>query len=196
MEASRVTGQRVGLVIVPSASAILVEARSSVGGIRFGTTEIGGTFAGVLVAGEDGPRVELTQATAHVPVTSLVSGNRLYDNELHQRLNAKRFPTITADLRDAQELGSGRFNIAGDLTIHGETRSQACTAEVALAGTDTTAPSVVVSGSAALDIRDFDIALPSALMLRIYPDVVVRFRVEATLSDSPTDTGTSEPEES
>jgi hypothetical protein len=33
-------------------------------------------------------------------------------------------------------------------------------------------------------------------MLRIYPDVVVRFRVEATLSDSPTDTGTSEPEES
>ncbi len=189
-------GHQVGLQVVPSASAILVEARSSVGGIRFGTTEVDGTFTGVLVETGTGPRIELTQATARVPVLSLVSGNRLYDNELHQRLNAKRFPTISADLREVHELGSGRFNIAGDLTIHGETRPQSCTAEVGVAGDDAERPSVVVSGSAALDIRDFDIALPSALMLRIYPDVVVRFRVEATVTGSPTEPPTgAEPDE-
>ena len=172
--------QEVGLTIVPSASAILVEARSSVGGITFGTTQLGGTFTGVLLEPDGDQRVELVRATATVPVTSLVSGNRLYDNELHQRLNARRFPTITAELRQAKDLGSGRFNIAGDLTIHGETRPQLCSAEVTL-GPDPARPSVVVSGSAALDIRDFDISLPSALMLRIYPDVVVRFRVEAVV---------------
>ncbi len=191
------TRQEVGLTIVPSASAILVEARSSVGGIRFGTTEVGGTFTGLLVEEGGAPRVELTHAVATVPVPSLVSGNRLYDNELHQRLNAKRFPSITAELREAVDLGSGRFNIAGDLTIHGETRAQTCSAEVTV-GSDPARPSVVVSGSAALDIRDFDISLPSALMLRIYPDVVVRFRVEAVVdapTDSSTDSSTPDPEE-
>ena len=45
---------------------------------------------------------------------------------------------------------------------------------------------------AALDIRDFDISLPSALMLRIYPDVVVRFRVEAVVDAQPNPTTPSE----
>ena len=38
---------------------------------------------------------------------------------------------------------------------------------------------LVVTGDQALDIRDFDIASPTVLMLRIYPDVRVRLHIEA-----------------
>jgi hypothetical protein len=37
---------------------------------------------------------------------------------------------------------------------------------------------VTVVGEQAIDIRDFSISLPSTLMLRIYPEVIVRFRIE------------------
>ena len=39
--------------------------------------------------------------------------------------------------------------------------------------------SIVVTGGHAFDIRDFDIASPTVLMLRIYPDVTVKLQVEA-----------------
>ena len=38
---------------------------------------------------------------------------------------------------------------------------------------------LVVSGEQVFDIRDFDIASPTVLMLRIYPDVLVQLQVEA-----------------
>ena len=36
-----------------------------------------------------------------------------------------------------------------------------------------------VTGEQVVDIRDFDIISPSVLMLRIYPDVVVKLYLEA-----------------
>jgi len=42
---------------------------------------------------------------------------------------------------------------------------------------------LVVTGEQAFDIRDFGVASPSVLMLRIYPDVKVHLHVEATLED-------------
>ena len=47
--------------------------------------------------------------------------------------------------------------------------------------------SLLVSGEQVFDIRDFDIASPTVLMLRIYPDVVVQLQVEAEplLDESP-----------
>ena len=38
---------------------------------------------------------------------------------------------------------------------------------------------LVISGEQVFDIRDFDIASPTVLMLRIYPDVLVQLQVEA-----------------
>jgi hypothetical protein len=40
---------------------------------------------------------------------------------------------------------------------------------------------LVVRGEQVVDIRDFGIASPTVLMLRIYPDVVVGLQVEAEL---------------
>ena len=174
------------LAIVPTASAVLIEARSSVGKISFGTTSITGTFMGRVV---DDRLDSLLEGSAVVPVASLASGSALYDNELRTRMNAQRFPEFGASLRSVSDLGSGRLAVTGDLTIHGTTRPQDCTATVEMTDNDPEHLTVVLSGTAVVDMRDYDIKLPSILMLRIYPDVTVRFRVTAATAPVATEVG-------
>ncbi|MEO6886956.1 MAG: YceI family protein [Jatrophihabitantaceae bacterium] len=187
------------LAVVSAESAVLIEARSSVGLISFGTTAVRGEFRGALVNGEIDVN-EPSHASLVVPVTSLTSGNALYDAELHDRLNAQRYPEITAELRTADAVGPGRFSVSGDLTIHGTTRRQIGTLAIAISKTAAASPEqpgartaapvvvtglvVVVSGTLIVDIRDFDIELPGVLMLQIYPDVTVSFRVTAISADT------------
>jgi hypothetical protein len=44
---------------------------------------------------------------------------------------------------------------------------------------------LVIRGEQVVDIRDFGVASPTVLMLRIYPDVVVGLQVEAELDEPP-----------
>lgn len=162
------------LGIVSADSAILVEARSSVGAISFGTTQLTGTFRGRIDEGRIDPNSPMS-VVAEVPVASLQSGNAVYDSELRSRLDVRRFPHIVAELRRLDLLESGRYELEGDLTIHGHAHRYTCTASVEVSAE----PSLVVSGSTVVDMRDYDIALPSLMMLRIYPDVTVHFRIKA-----------------
>ncbi|HSV39458.1 MAG TPA: YceI family protein [Nocardioidaceae bacterium] len=159
-----------------SASGVLVEARSSVGLISFGSQSIGGGFEGRVVDGKLDTTAPI-HVSVLVPVDSLQSGNALYDSELRTRLNVLRFPMIEAALTGVTDLGSGRYNVTGDLTIHGETRPQTGTATLTVE--ETPEPIVVIAGTAVVDMRDYGIELPHVLMLRIYPDVAVHFRVTA-----------------
>jgi hypothetical protein len=68
-----------------------------------------------------------------------------------------------------------RFHVDGEVTFHGTTRPIDGTVNVALP----TPRKLVVSGQQVFDIRDFDIASPTVLMLRIYPDVIVQLQIEA-----------------
>jgi hypothetical protein len=43
--------------------------------------------------------------------------------------------------------------------------------------------SLVVRGEQVIDIRDFGVASPTVLMLRIYPDVAVGLQIEAELGE-------------
>ena len=61
------------------------------------------------------------------------------------------------------------------MTLHGSTRPLEGTVGL----TFTSEGKLVVSGEQVFDIRDFDIASPTVLMLRIYPDVLVQLQVEA-----------------
>jgi hypothetical protein len=44
---------------------------------------------------------------------------------------------------------------------------------------------LVITGEQVFDIRDFAVASPTMLMLRIYPDVRVRLHAEAEVQRSP-----------
>jgi polyisoprenoid-binding protein YceI len=172
------------LKVVSADSAVLVEARSSVGAISFGTTQLSGTVRGRVQEGRVDTSSPLT-VVAEVPVASLQSGNAVYDSELRSRLDARRFPNIIAELTRLDRLESGRYELEGDLTIHGNAHRYTCTASLAVED----GPSLVVSGSTVVDMRDYDIALPSLMMLRIYPDVTVHFRIKAAGT-----TGTDDPD--
>lgn len=178
-------GRQGTFAFVPGASALLVEARSSVGPISFGSTEISGQVRATLLGSEIDVS-EPIHAALSLPVSSLTSGNQLYDAEIRSRLNAQRYPLITADLRSIEAIAGGRFAVAGDLTIYGTTRHETGTVNVTVTR-DEAAPdgavTVVVTGDRLVDIRDFDIELPSVLMLQIYPDVTVRFRLTAASTD-------------
>lgn len=162
--------------VVAERSAILIEVRSNVGPISFGTTAIRGhldaaVHEGVLLA-DPLPSSELT-----VDMRALKSGNRLYDAELGQRMNTRRHPECIVHLSGLTALAEpGRFNVMGEVTLHGLTRS----AEGSVSATIGTDGSCLIAGQQVFDIRDFDIPTPSVLMLRIYPDVVVHMRLELT----------------
>jgi PadR family transcriptional regulator, regulatory protein PadR len=161
--------------LLPERSVVLIEARSTVGPITFGAAGLTGHVEAVIHEGGVRPG---TAPTAHlqIDVTNLRSGNRLYDAELLRRIDARRHPVVSLDLRTCAEAGTpDRYLVEGDVTFHGSTRSIAGTVDVVL-GTD---GRLVVRGEQVFDIRDFDIASPTVLMLRIYPDVVVQLQLEA-----------------
>ena len=134
-----------------------------------------------------GPRWgDLAAATRHdasssVPVTGLCSGNGLYDAELLRRIEARRYPVAKLELR---RLHAWSEAPAGTASPAVSTSTASCRS---LEGTVSVDPrpdgSIIVTGDHAFDIRDFDIASPTVLMLRIYPDVTVKLQVEAVPID-------------
>jgi polyisoprenoid-binding protein YceI len=163
--------------LVPERSVALIEARSTVGPITFGVIGVTGTVEAEVV---DGAVAVGTGPTAHIEieVAGLRSGNNLYDAELLRRIDARRHPIVALDLRTCSSSGTAnRYRLAGDMTFHGVRRPLEGTVTVS-----STAPDrLTVSGEEVLDIRDFDIASPTVLMLRIYPDVRVQLQIEAAL---------------
>ena len=161
--------------LVPARSVALVEARSTVGPITFGVIGVTGTIELAVDDGDVGldpaPR-----AHVEIKVDELRSGNRLYDAELLRRIDGRRHPLVALDLCECAPGGSAsRYRLGGDVTIHGVTRPIHGTVSVTVGRGDR----LVVQGEHVLDIRDFDIASPTVLMLRIYPDVRVQLQVEA-----------------
>ena len=161
--------------VMTDRSALLIEARSSVGPISFGSTAI----EGYLEADLDETTGELTGSpSAHLSVRldTLRSGNKVYDAELLHRVDARRHPATSVVLRDAARIGlSDRYEVTGELTFHGITRVLTGTVAVSAPGSG----KLLVAGEHVFDMRDFDIAAPTVLMLRIYPDVRVQLQLEA-----------------
>ena len=165
--------------VVPDRSVILIEARSTVGPIRFGAIGLTG-FVEAEVG--DGTVNTDRQPTGHldIAIDELRSGNSLYDAELLRRIDARRFPRVTLDLHECNPIGSGdRYRLGAEVTFHGVTRPIRGTVGVTMLSDR----KLVVTGEQAFDIRDFEIASPTVLMLRIYPDVRVNLHVEAELDD-------------
>jgi PadR family transcriptional regulator, regulatory protein PadR len=173
----RITTSRFRLV--PERSVVMINARSSVGPITFGAIGV----TGIIEASVAGRRVcPAPFPTAHleIDIEQLRSGNSLYDAELLRRIDARRHPTVTLDLRACTSLGAtGRYQLQGEVTFHGVSRPLDGTVSVAMPCEHT----LVVRGEQVVDIRDFGVASPTVLMLRIYPDVVVGLQVEAELED-------------
>ena len=166
--------------LIPDRSVVLIEVRSTVGPLSFGAIGVTGwveaAVAGGVVQTDRPPSGRIT-----IDVSGLRSGNGVYDAELLRRIDARRFPTATVDLKSCAASGLGdRYHLEGEITFHGVARPVQGAVDVTMAGGD----HLVITGEQALDIRDFAIPSPTVLMLRIYPDVRVRLHAEAELEDS------------
>ena len=163
--------------VVPERSVVMIDARSSVGPITFGAVGVTGFLEAAICDGTVHPE---PCPTAHleIEVERLRSGNSLYDAELLRRIDARRHPTVTLDLRACSRLsGSGRYQLGGQVTFHGVSRPL----DGAVAVTLRSDRSLLVRGEQMVDIRDFGLVSPTVLMLRIYPDVIVGLQIEAEL---------------
>lgn len=162
--------------LVPERCAVLIEVRSTVGPISFGTIDITGTIQAVVdevLRTDTSPTGQLT-----IDMRGLNSGNHFYDAELLRRIDARRFPTATVQLRECTTSGPGsRYRLAGELTFHGVTRAAEGSVTVEVKADRR----LVIAGEQVFDIRDFAVPSPTVLMLRIYPDVRVRLHAEAEL---------------
>jgi DNA-binding PadR family transcriptional regulator/polyisoprenoid-binding protein YceI len=161
----------------PERSAVLIDVRSTVGPLSFGTLGITGTIYATVVDGlmrtDVAPSGRLT-----VDVSGLNSGNHLYDAELLRRIDARHYPSAHVDLQQCEVSGPGsRYRLAGELTFHGVTRDAEGIVNVEALSDHR----LMIAGEQIFDIRDFNIPSPTMLMLRIFPDVRVRLHAEAEL---------------
>jgi polyisoprenoid-binding protein YceI len=163
--------------VVPERSTVTIEARSSVGPIQWEAAGAEGWVEAELVDGAIDTSIT-PKANLELAVRNLRSGNTLYDAELMRRIDARRYPVTTVVLTQASGDAS-RYQLIGDVTFHGVTRQLrgSVLAEIDAGG------GLVVTGEQTFDIRDFRVPSPTILMLKIFPDVRVRLRLEAARED-------------
>lgn len=161
--------------IVPERSQVWIEARSSIHPIHGQAAGLSGSLD-VVFNGDGLDLSQSPQISVELPVEELKSCNRVEDNEMMRRIDARKYPTIRGVVRDMKPQGDdGRYVVTGDLTFHGVT--QTVEGEVTVSRPDDR--TVVIEGEHEFDIRDYRVDPPKILMLKVHPEVQVRIRVEA-----------------
>jgi polyisoprenoid-binding protein YceI len=161
---------------LPRQSAVVIKARSNVGPITFVTGSINGEI-GIEVSDEgDIVLDDDISARLEIPLGTLTSGNVLYDAEILRRVDARRFPLAIVELISLSRIGSTNgYELSGTVTMHGVTRP----IEGTVSAEFSTPSTVVVTGEQVVDIREFELGVPSTFMLKIYPDVWIEMHLEA-----------------
>jgi polyisoprenoid-binding protein YceI len=122
---------------------------------------------------------KLDQAAPHKAqlafwVEDLNSGNELRDVEMLRRMNARSHPAIEWTVKKVSVLDGGRCRAAGDVTVHGRTRSFEDDFDISVAQ-----GLLVVEGEHEFDMRDFGLVPPRFFWLWIEPRLKVGVRVVA-----------------
>lgn len=168
--------------IVAARSGLTARARSSLHPIQAETGQLAGEIHAEMADG----RVDTgLPASAHVElaVGSLRADNPLVNREIQNRLDARRFPTVTAEISSVTgPRADGEYDLEGELTLRRVTRPVTARA-VLVASDDRT---LEVTGELTLDVRDFQLDPPKLFGLRVHPDVAVTVRIVATAEHDPT----------
>ena len=160
--------------IVPNRSRVWIEARSNVHPIR---TEADGLEGWLELDFSDGTiNVDQTpRGHLEFPIDHMKSGNPLEDREMRRRTDARRYPTISGDLKAMKQTDdASRYIVRGDLTFRGQVRTYED--EMTVGFDDGT---ITLAGQSTFDIRDFGMEPPRILMLKVQPEVTVRVEIIA-----------------
>lgn len=157
----------------PERTRLVISGRSSVHPIR-ATAE---GLVGWIETGDDG---RPTGGHLTVEVAGLRTGNPLYDREIRNRLEVRKFPTVEAHLLRGDE-GGPEHEVTGTVSAHGVQEELEGTIEVRVGDAE-----VRVSGSEEIDFRRFGLEAPRLLTLKVDPVVTVTLEA-AGPRDEPTD---------
>jgi polyisoprenoid-binding protein YceI len=150
---------------------VWIDARSSLHPIN---TETRGLEGWVEASAQSDGSLDLTapvKGKLQLSTDRLSSGNQLYDRELKRRIDARRYPLIEGEIVSVTEAGGPNdYMVAGDLSFHGKTRRF----EHRMTITVSDGSNIELRGDYVFDIREFNMKPPSMLMLKVYPEVVVR----------------------
>ena len=164
-------------VVSPRDSTLSFEARSTLHGVHGKATGLDGfveaAWAGDAFSPEPAPRMHVK-----FPVDQLRSGNAVQDREMWKIIDSKRFPRISADLRDVRAASSGRYAATGDVTLSGRSRRYEGEFSLSHAGDRLT-----IDGELSVDIRDFGLKPPNLLIVKVEPVVRVRLHLVATKAE-------------
>jgi polyisoprenoid-binding protein YceI len=162
--------------IDPERSRVWIDARSSLHPIHSETAGLEGWFEADIQGGGRVNGAVAPRARLELPVARLSSGNPLYDREMRRRIDARRYPTISGDLRLMEEAeGDHRYKISGDITFRGVTKPYEDEMTLTSLDDDT----IRLEGQRTFDVRDFGMDPPKILTLRVFPDVTVRVDIVA-----------------
>jgi polyisoprenoid-binding protein YceI len=167
--------------IVPERSRVWIDARSNVHPIHSSTDGLEG-FVELELAAEGGVDLAMKpEAQLSVRVSRLSSGNRMEDREMQKRIDAQRYPTIEGVMDQMEPSGDDRsYRVSGDITFRGVARHFQDDMTVDSIDGQT----IQLAGKSRFDIRDFGMAPPRVLMLRMEPEVDVRVEILAVTEDS------------
>jgi polyisoprenoid-binding protein YceI len=137
-------------------------------------TDVGGTFA-FDPADPAASRIEVT-----IPIASVSTGVPKLDAHMASAdmFDAAQFPTATFKSTSVTAAGEGRWNVAGDLTLHGVTKPVTLAVKVNYAGPHPMSKAPVAGFDAATVIKRSDFGI--TYMLPGVPDEVhIRITMEA-----------------
>ncbi len=158
----------------PSRSQVWIDGSSSIHPIRATATGLRG-WVELLVLADGGvgatPKVE---GEVRVEVDRLKSGNPIVDVETRRRIDASHHPEIVGTVTASSRAGTGRVALTGAITFRGETRSVGGELDVSLDGEE-----LHLAGSQELDVREWGLQPPRVGLLRVHPEITVRFEAVA-----------------
>jgi hypothetical protein len=123
----------------------------------------------------DGTLAAAPVPRAHIEfmVESLRTGYDLQDQEMWKLIDSKRFPKVSADLREfSPGVAVGRYTAAGQITLRGLARRYE--GEFTLDRDDDRA---TLKGEQKIDVRDFGLKPVNLLVLSVAPLVRVRLHL-------------------
>jgi polyisoprenoid-binding protein YceI len=155
---------------------VFIDARSTLHPIHSESKGLTGFFDGEVDAEGLLDLSSPPRASLEIPIDLLSSGNPIYDREMKRRVDARRFPAITAELTDMSPAGAaGRYTTQGDVTFRGVT--QRVTDELVMSVPD--AGTIVFQGEHVFNLPDFGMEPPRIMMLKVHPDVKIRVHIVA-----------------
>jgi polyisoprenoid-binding protein YceI len=163
--------------LAPERSKIWADARSSLHPIKVETTGLEGFVEMTIVDGHIDTTAPVS-GSVELDASLLKTGNSLYDRELVNKLEMRKYPRVRGRVISVKALDSGTtYRVQGELSLRGQTSP--VEGDVQMRMIDAT--TVEFQGEQTIDIRNFGLEPPKFLMLKVYPEVKIRGLVIAQL---------------